>query len=106
MIERAVILCDEETFSVDEAWLQGKPSEVSGSVRSFPGDLAEVEKEFADRERKLIEAALAACHGRVSGDGGAAAKLGVAPQTLDSKIASLGIDKSQFKVRASKRRPA
>jgi formate hydrogenlyase transcriptional activator len=106
VIERAVILCDEETFSVDEAWLQGKPSEVSGSVRSFPGNLAEVEKEFADRERELIEAALAACHGRVSGAGGAAAKLGIAPQTLDSKIASLGIDKRRFKVRASKRRPA
>jgi formate hydrogenlyase transcriptional activator len=106
VIERAVILCDEETFSVDEAWLRGKPSEVSGRVRGFPGDLAEAEKQFADHERKLIEAALAASHGRVSGDSGAAAKLGVAPQTLDSKIASLGIDKGRFKARTPKRRPA
>jgi PAS domain S-box-containing protein len=106
VIERAVILCDGETFSVDEAWLQGKPREVSGQVHLVPGNLAEAEKEFADRERKLIEAALLACHGRVSGDGGAAAKLGVAPQTLDSKIASLGIDKRRYKIRTSKRRPA
>ena len=105
VIERAVILCDGETFSVDETWLQGKSNQLSGIDGSRPGVLAEDEKEFADRERKLIEAALAECHGRVSGPGGAAAKLGIPPQTLDSKIASLGIDKRRFKVRSSKQRP-
>jgi PAS domain S-box-containing protein len=105
VIERAVILCDGETFSVEEAWLQGKPSEVSASVRSLPGNLAEAEKEFAHLQKKVIEAALMACRGRVSGDDGAAARLGVPPQTLDSKIASLGIDKSRFKPQASKQRP-
>jgi formate hydrogenlyase transcriptional activator len=100
VIERAVILSDGETFSIDETWLQGKPSEHAGSRT---GILAEDKKEFAEREKKAIEAALTECHGRVSGSGGAAAKLGIPPQTLDSKIASLGLDKRRFKVRSSKR---
>jgi formate hydrogenlyase transcriptional activator len=100
VIERAVILCDGETFSIDETWLQRKPS---GRTPSHAGILAEDKKEFADRERNAIEAALAECHGRVSGSDGAAARLGIPPQTLDSKIASLGIDKRRFKMRSSKR---
>ena len=67
VIERAVILCDGETFSVDETWLQGKSIKCRDAVRSLAGSLAEDEREFADRERKVIEAALADCHGRVSG---------------------------------------
>jgi formate hydrogenlyase transcriptional activator len=106
VIERAVILCDGETFSVDETWLQRKSNQQPVSMVSHAGVLAEDKKEFVDRERKLIEAALAECHGRVSGPGGAAAKLGIPPQTLDSKIVSLGIDKRGFKVRSSKQLPA
>jgi formate hydrogenlyase transcriptional activator len=41
----------------------------------------------------MIEAALAECHGRISGPSGAAAKLGIPRQTLDSKIRRLGINK-------------
>jgi transcriptional regulator with GAF, ATPase, and Fis domain len=51
---------------------------------------------IADREREIIEAALAESGGRVAGPKGAAAKLGIPRQTLDSKIASLGIDKRGF----------
>jgi DNA-binding NtrC family response regulator len=51
---------------------------------------------IADREREIIEAALAESGGRVAGPKGAAAKLGIPRQTLDSKIASLGIDKRCF----------
>jgi DNA-binding NtrC family response regulator len=51
---------------------------------------------IADREREIIEAALAEIGGRVAGPKGAAAKLGIPRQTLDSKIASLGIDKRGF----------
>jgi formate hydrogenlyase transcriptional activator len=98
-VERAVILCDGDTFSVDETWLQVKPSQLSGRPFSRVGVLTEDKKEFADRERKAIEAALAECHGRVSGPRGAATKLGIPHQTLASKIATLGIDKRQFKVR-------
>ncbi len=45
----------------------------------------------------MIEAALKESLGRISGSFGAAKKLGVPRQTLDSKIAVLGIDKSRFK---------
>jgi formate hydrogenlyase transcriptional activator len=50
-----------------------------------------------DREREMIEAALAESRGRISGPAGAAAKLAIPRQTLESKIASLGINKHQFK---------
>ena len=51
------------------------------------------------RSRHLIEAALADTDGRVAGPKGAAAKLGIPRQTLDSKITALGIDKYQYKSR-------
>jgi len=47
----------------------------------------------------MIEAALAATRGRVAGPRGSAAKLGIPRQTLDSKIAALGIDKHRYKTR-------
>jgi formate hydrogenlyase transcriptional activator len=51
------------------------------------------------REKEIIETALADCGGRVAGRSGAAAKLGIPRQTLESKIKSLGIDKHRFKAR-------
>ena len=90
VIERAVILCDGETFSVDEAWLKRTSSPVSDSVAPLVTTLVE-------RERQMIETALAQCQGRVSGENGAAKKLGIPRQTLDARIASLGIDKRRFK---------
>jgi len=102
VVERAVILCDGNTFSVDERWRQRKSSHLSGLQVFRAGSLAEDKREFADRERKAIEAALAECQGRVSGPYGAAAKLGIPHQTLASKIESLGIDKRRFKIRPPK----
>jgi len=102
VVERAVILCDGEAFSVDETWLPRQPNQLSGRQVSSAGALADDKKEFAERERKTIAAALEECHGRVSGPHGAAAKLGIPHQTLASKIESLGIDKRQFKVHPSK----
>jgi formate hydrogenlyase transcriptional activator len=92
VIERAVILCDGETFSVDEAWLKRASSPVSDAVVPLVTTLVE-------RERQMIETALAQCQGRVSGANGAAKKLGIPRQTLDARIASLGIDKHRFKTR-------
>jgi formate hydrogenlyase transcriptional activator len=54
---------------------------------------------LADGERELIEAALAASQGRISGPKGAAAKLGIPRQTLESKIKALRIDALVFRVR-------
>jgi formate hydrogenlyase transcriptional activator len=54
---------------------------------------------LAEGERGVIEAALAACHGRISGPRGAAATLGVPRQTLESKIKALHIDTLAFRAR-------
>jgi len=106
VVERAVILCEGETFSVDETWLPRKSNQLSGRQVARTGVLADDKKEFAERERKAIAAALAECQGRVSGPHGAAAKLGIPHQTLASKIESLGIDKRQFKVHPTKQASA
>jgi formate hydrogenlyase transcriptional activator len=97
VVERAVILCDGETFSVDQTWLHRKSSPLSPLPASGADVLLEVKKKFADRERELIEAALAESQGRVSGPHGAAVKLGIPRTTLEWKIAGLGVDKRRFK---------
>jgi DNA-binding NtrC family response regulator len=54
-------------------------------------------EKVAAQEKEIIEAALRECHGRVFGPSGAAAKLGFARSTLESKIRSLKIDKNRFR---------
>jgi formate hydrogenlyase transcriptional activator len=94
VVERAVVLSDGNTFSVDESWLERKrPPE---SPRSSMVDKGLLRLD-ADREREIIEAALAETGGRIAGPSGAAAKLGIPRQTLDSKISILGIKKNRFK---------
>jgi PAS domain S-box-containing protein len=90
VVERAVILCEGDTFSVDETWLQ------RGS-RPSPGLTVPLLAKVAEREKEVIESALAECKGRISGPAGAAAKLGIPRQTLESRIAKLGIDRYRFK---------
>jgi formate hydrogenlyase transcriptional activator len=90
VIERAVILCDNETFSIDETWLKLESPPPSGPVVALAATLIE-------REKQMIEAALAQSQGRVSGLSGAAHKLGIPRQTLDARILSLGINKHRFR---------
>jgi len=71
VVERAVTLCDGETFSVDETLLPRQSNQLSGRQVSRAGGVADDKKEFAGRERKAIEAALTECQGRVSGSEGA-----------------------------------
>jgi formate hydrogenlyase transcriptional activator len=85
VVERAVVLCETDTFIVDESWFK---RESADSTRSNDGLSA-----LADREVEMIQAALVASHGRIAGPSGAAAKLGIPRQTLESKIRRLGIDK-------------
>jgi PAS domain S-box-containing protein len=89
VIERSVIVCDTENLTVDESWLSRRSDETRRS-----GSLVEMR---ASQERKTIEAALSHARGRVSGPSGAAARLGVPPSTLESKIRTLGIDKHRFR---------
>jgi formate hydrogenlyase transcriptional activator len=90
VIERAVILCEGETFSVDESWLTRELP----SSRNRSGTL---NRALVTQEKEMIEAALAECSGRISGPIGAAAKLGLPSRTLDSKIKRLKINKYRFK---------
>jgi len=55
-----------------------------------------------ERKVEMIKDALAKTHGRISGPSGAAAKLGIPRQTLESKIRRLGINKYGQKRAASK----
>jgi len=90
VVERSVVVCDTENFSVDESWLSRQPASSSKS----PFELSEA---LSAQEKQMIEAALRESGGRVSGPSGAAAKLGIHRSTLESKIASLKIDKYRFK---------
>jgi formate hydrogenlyase transcriptional activator len=90
VIERAVILCEGETFSIDENWLTPDVSRPTGLASPLVATLS-------IQEREMIESALAESRGRISGPSGAAVKLGIPRQTLDSKIAGLGIDKRRFR---------
>jgi len=90
VIERAVILCDGDTLAVDETWLQNESPRLSNAARGL-GRLDE------DQEREMIESALKETRGRVSGPGGAAARLGIPRSTLESRIRSLRIDKQRFR---------
>jgi PAS domain S-box-containing protein len=87
VVERAVILSETDTFVVDESWLKGEPPESSRAGLSA----------FEAREMEMIETALAETHGRISGPSGAASKLGIPRQTLESKIRRFGIDKYEHK---------
>jgi DNA-binding NtrC family response regulator len=90
VIERSIVLCDSETFQVDESWLSVSCHE-PGSARFMALRIPPSE------EKKTIEAALADAQGRVSGPTGAAAKLGIPASTLDSKIRAFKINKHRFK---------
>jgi formate hydrogenlyase transcriptional activator len=95
VVERAVILCDGDTLSIDESWLRREcpapGAAIAGAAMQGLGRLD------TDREKQVIESALAESLGRVSGPAGAAAKLGVPRSTLESRIRTLGINKHRFR---------
>jgi formate hydrogenlyase transcriptional activator len=91
VIERSVIVCETENFSVDETWLSRQPFATESKNQS------ELSQKLAAQEKQIIEAALGESGGQVFGPSGAAAKLGIHRSTLESKIASLKIDKYRFK---------
>jgi formate hydrogenlyase transcriptional activator len=94
VIERAVVLSDGGILSVNTDRLKRDSSSAAHPAGPFAASLAH-------REKEMIEAALAESQGRISGPTGAAAKLGIPRQTLDSKIANLQISKERFKNRGA-----
>jgi transcriptional regulator with GAF, ATPase, and Fis domain len=90
VIERSMIVCESETFSIDRSWLLRESVQPTGPATPF------FEK-LVDQEKQMIEAALAASKGKVAGPSGAASKLGIPVSTLESKIKVLKINKYLFK---------
>jgi formate hydrogenlyase transcriptional activator len=84
VLERAVILASSDL-------LQPADLELPGGFAAPP------RAPEPANARELIEQALRSARGRVGGLDGAAAFLGVAPSTLDSRIRRLGIDKYAFR---------
>ena len=91
VIERSVIMCDTENFSVDETWLAQQP--LASESKGQSG----LSQKLAAQEREMIEAALSESGGQVFGPSGAAAMLGMARSTVESKIRTLRINKNRFK---------
>jgi len=90
VIERAVILSDSDTLSIDEQSL-------SGGVFSPPVVASPSTNSLTTHDKGVIEAALRQTKGRVAGPFGAAVRLGMPSSTLESKIKALEIDKRPFK---------
>ncbi len=86
-VERAVILARNGVLSVDAAMLRGGAAQV-------PAD-----QHAESQEREAIVAALTASQGKVSGESGAAKKIGLAASTLEFRIKKLGIDKFRYRRR-------
>ena len=91
VVERAVILSEGETFFVDETWLTHVTPKPAATTAPLLAELVE-------HEREILEAALRESEGVVGGPTGAAFKLGIPRQTLESKIRKLGINRHRFKV--------
>ena len=92
VIERSMILCETDIFSIDESWLPQQPLPATE-----PKHPIELPRRLMAQEKNMIEAALKESRGRIFGPNGAAAKLGIPRSTLESKIRSLKIDKNRFK---------
>src|SRR5260370_39852533 len=90
IVERSVILCTGDTFWVDEAWLSSQDAARPKSSGLLTESLQSYEKE-------LIEAALIESNGKLAGQNGAAAKLGIPRSTLDFKIKHLNIKKHDIR---------
>jgi formate hydrogenlyase transcriptional activator len=96
VIERSVIVCESENFSVDESWLSRQ------APASEPKSLSQ---KLAAHEKEIIESALRESGGLVSGPSGAAATLGIHRSTLESKIALLKINKYLFRTARASKKP-
>jgi formate hydrogenlyase transcriptional activator len=90
IVERSVILCTGDTFSIDQAWL-------SSQSAPRPEASAPLTQTLLNHEKELIEAALAESRGKVAGPNGAADRLGIPRSTLELRIKQLNIKKHTFR---------
>ena len=99
VVERAIILSDGGPLRLDEQALElaSAPGLAAAWVAPVAAAHGNLREGLRAQERKLIEEALEACEGRVSGARGAANRLGIPPATLDNKIRIYHIDKARFR---------
>ncbi len=90
VIERSVVMHERGELNVKRSWLCHEWC-ADGPIHSSYGSSS-----MGDRE--IIGAVLTETRGRVSGPSGAAARLGIPPSTLESRIRSMNINKYQFKM--------
>jgi hypothetical protein len=90
VIERSVIVSDDDTLKVDERWFHSSPRPGRDAAPALSDQLT-------SQERATIEAALAETRGKVSGPAAAAAKPRMPASTLESRIRALDISKDRFK---------
>ena len=90
VVERAVILCEGSTLCIEQTWLRN-------DLTRTPGLTIPLTSAVEESERRMIERALSESAGRVGGPSGAAARLGIPRQTLESKIKALGINKFLYR---------
>jgi formate hydrogenlyase transcriptional activator len=92
VIERGVILAENGILRLERSVFGIKNESVP-------------ETNVLDRhERDLIQSALVESRGRIAGRNGAAARLGLSPSTLESKIRALKIDKHRYRSNLSHNR--
>jgi transcriptional regulator with GAF, ATPase, and Fis domain len=96
VVERAVILSRGSKLSLDLPDMDKPPprQRVSETQISSP-DVVIPEKQWRDRERANVLAALRASNFRISGKGGAAELLGLNPGTLASRMRVMGITRNE-----------
>jgi len=86
-VERAVILSRNGVLSIDAEMLP------AGQTETVAWNPAKAE------ERQAIELALTASRGKISGENGAAKKVGIPASTMEFRIKKLGIDKLRYRRR-------
>ena len=90
VVERGVVVSPADSLFVDRRWI--------GYTAAQPSPAKDGLSALVEREVQMIEAALQESQGRISGPAGAAIKLRIPRQTLESKMRRLGINKYPLKV--------
>jgi transcriptional regulator with GAF, ATPase, and Fis domain len=83
LIERALVLTRGPTLALGAPPGEAPPPAAGKSMKAI--------LPYREATRRCIEAALAACAGKIYGEDGAAARLGLRPTTLQSKMKKLGV---------------
>jgi transcriptional regulator with GAF, ATPase, and Fis domain len=97
-VERAVIISHGGKLTLDlpQSTRSLKKMSERAALPALQADVVIPEKEWRERERANILAALRQASFRISGKGGAAELLGINAGTLASRLKALGIDKRDY----------